>query len=91
MALDIADAGLPEGGKYRGAFDEGHDALLLLLMQLGQQCLQGFLVLLAGEVLGVGAVDLDELEALGGVRNYPVRLKCALLAWETFSAAMSKN
>ena len=36
-------------------------------------------------------VDLDELEALGGVRNYPVRLKCALLAWETFSAAMSKN
>lgn len=37
------------------------------------------------------AVDLEELEALGGVRNYPVRLKCALLAWETFSAAMSKN
>jgi nitrogen fixation NifU-like protein len=36
-------------------------------------------------------VDLDELEALGGVRNYPVRLKCALLAWETFSTAMSKN
>lgn len=36
-------------------------------------------------------VDLEELEALGGVRNYPVRLKCALLAWETFSTAMSKN
>lgn len=36
-------------------------------------------------------VDLEDLEALGGVRNYPVRLKCALLAWETFSAAMSKN
>ena len=33
-------------------------------------------------------IDLDELEALGGVRKYPVRLKCALLAWETFSAAM---
>lgn len=33
-------------------------------------------------------VDLEELEALGGVRNYPVRLKCALLAWETFSGAM---
>lgn len=36
-------------------------------------------------------IDLDELEALGGVRKYPVRLKCALLAWETFSTAMSKN
>jgi nitrogen fixation NifU-like protein len=36
-------------------------------------------------------VDLDELEALGGVRNYPVRIKCALLAWETFSTAMRKN
>lgn len=36
-------------------------------------------------------VDLEDLEALGGVRNYPVRLKCALLAWETFSTAMSKN
>lgn len=36
-------------------------------------------------------VELEDLEALGGVRNYPVRLKCALLAWETFSTAMSKN
>jgi nitrogen fixation NifU-like protein len=36
-------------------------------------------------------VDLEELEALGGVRKYPVRLKCALLAWETFSTAMNKN
>lgn len=35
-------------------------------------------------------VDLEELEALGGVRNYPVRLKCALLAWETFSGAMGR-
>ena len=37
------------------------------------------------------AVDLDELEALGGVRNYPVRLKCALLAWETFEGALRKQ
>lgn len=37
------------------------------------------------------AVDLDELEALGGVRLYPVRIKCALLAWETFDSAMRKQ
>lgn len=36
-------------------------------------------------------VDLDELEALGGVRNYPVRIKCALLAWETFEGALRKQ
>lgn len=36
-------------------------------------------------------VDLEELEALGGVRNYPVRLKCALLAWETFEGALRKQ
>lgn len=36
-------------------------------------------------------VDLEDLEALGGVRNYPVRLKCALLAWETFVGAMKKQ
>jgi len=36
-------------------------------------------------------VDLDELEALGGVRQYPVRIKCALLAWETFKGAVSKQ
>lgn len=28
-------------------------------------------------------IDLGELEALDGVRDYPVRIKCALLSWET--------
>lgn len=36
-------------------------------------------------------IDLEELEALGGVRNYPVRLKCALLAWETFVGALKNS
>ena len=36
-------------------------------------------------------VDLDELEALGGVRNYPVRIKCALLPWETLEGALRKQ
>lgn len=36
-------------------------------------------------------VDLEDLEALGGVRNYPVRLKCALLAWETFVGALRNS
>lgn len=31
--------------------------------------------------------DLGELEALQGVRNFPMRLKCATLAWHTFQKA----
>jgi len=27
--------------------------------------------------------DLGDLEALEGVRNFPVRIKCALLSWTT--------
>jgi nitrogen fixation protein NifU and related proteins len=27
--------------------------------------------------------DLEELEALAGVRKYPVRIKCAILPWNT--------
>lgn len=31
--------------------------------------------------------DLDRLEALSGVREFPMRVKCATLAWHTFIAA----
>ncbi len=32
--------------------------------------------------------DLDELVVLRSVRKYPVRIKCALLPWETLRAAL---
>ncbi len=32
--------------------------------------------------------DLGKLEALAGVRNIPVRVKCATLAWHTMKAAL---
>ena len=31
---------------------------------------------------------LGKLEALGGVREYPMRVKCATLAWHTLKAAL---
>jgi nitrogen fixation NifU-like protein len=34
------------------------------------------------------AVDLADLEALAGVRKFPVRVKCALLAWTTLEEAL---
>ncbi|MDA8016178.1 MAG: SUF system NifU family Fe-S cluster assembly protein [Thermoanaerobaculia bacterium] len=36
----------------------------------------------------VGAYDLGKLEALAGVRDLPVRVKCATLAWHTLQAAL---
>lgn len=33
-------------------------------------------------------VDLGDLEALEGVRKFPVRVKCALLAWTTLHEAL---
>ena len=35
--------------------------------------------------------ELGDAEALAGVRSYPVRIKCALLAWTTLEQALADN
>ena len=35
--------------------------------------------------------DLGKLAALSGVREYPVRVKCASLAWHTLNAALERG
>ena len=35
-------------------------------------------------------VDLGKLKVLNGVKDFPVRVKCATLAWHTFDAALKK-
>jgi nitrogen fixation protein NifU and related proteins len=35
--------------------------------------------------------DLGKLSALAGVREFPVRVKCASLAWHTFKAALDRE
>ncbi|NDG03867.1 MAG: SUF system NifU family Fe-S cluster assembly protein, partial [Alphaproteobacteria bacterium] len=32
--------------------------------------------------------DRERLQALAGVRHYPMRVKCATLAWHTLKAAL---
>lgn len=34
-------------------------------------------------------IDLGDLEALGGVKKFPLRIKCALLPWTTMEEAVS--
>jgi len=35
------------------------------------------------------AIELEKLEALAGVREYPMRVKCATLCWHTMAAALN--
>jgi nitrogen fixation NifU-like protein len=35
-----------------------------------------------------GGIDLGKLEAFGGVREFPMRVKCATLAWHALQAAL---
>lgn len=38
----------------------------------------------------IDAEELGDLEALSGVRNFPVRVKCATLAWHTLDEALNE-
>lgn len=40
---------------------------------------------------GEAVEDLGKLSALAGVREFPVRVKCASLAWHTFKAALERE
>ncbi len=43
----------------------------------------------AGPIDEAFAEDMDKLRVLSGVRQYPMRVKCATLAWHTMKAAMA--
>jgi nitrogen fixation protein NifU and related proteins len=50
---------------------------------------QSFHALLTGKVPADGGrPELGKLEVFSGVREFPVRVKCATLAWHTFHAAL---
>jgi nitrogen fixation NifU-like protein len=34
---------------------------------------------------------VDHIKALSGVREYPIRVKCATLAWHTLQAALKNE
>lgn len=44
--------------------------------------------LVTGKETAVDAVELGKLEVFSGVSEFPVRVKCATLAWHTLNAAV---
>jgi nitrogen fixation NifU-like protein len=54
-----------------------------------RQLLAGFKAMMQGLPPADG-VEMGDLEVLEGVKNFPVRIKCALLAWTTLEQALSR-
>ena len=52
---------------------------------------QEFRNLVTGQSVDSGAKTLGKLAVFGGVSQYPVRVKCATLAWHTLQAALNNN
>ena len=50
-----------------------------------------FQAMMHGEDFPYPEVELGDLEALSGVAKFPVRIKCALLAWEALSKALNQS
>ena len=48
-------------------------------------------LLTEGEEAGDGGPALGKLAVFAGVREFPVRVKCATLPWHTFDAALKKS
>jgi nitrogen fixation protein NifU and related proteins len=47
--------------------------------------------MLTGGTSAAPGIDLGKLEALAGVSAYPMRVKCATLAWHTLLAALKED
>ncbi len=50
--------------------------------------LEGFKGMLLEDSVPEFADDISDLEAMQGVKHYPVRIKCALLAWNTLEGLL---
>lgn len=48
----------------------------------------GFLHLVKGEATELAGDDRDRLEVMAGVSAFPMRVKCATLAWHTMKSAL---
>jgi nitrogen fixation NifU-like protein len=57
-----------------------------------EKLLGGFLQLVKGEdAAGLSVDDREQLEVMAGVSAFPMRVKCATLAWHAMKAALDDN
>jgi nitrogen fixation NifU-like protein len=54
-----------------------------------EKLMDGFVHLVKGEdASSIGAEDRETLDVMAGVQAYPMRVKCATLAWHTMKSAL---
>jgi nitrogen fixation NifU-like protein len=57
-----------------------------------QKLMDGFIHLAKGEeASGLSADDREHLDVMSGISEFPMRVKCATLAWHTFSNAIEEG
>ena len=57
-----------------------------------EKLMQGFLHLVKGEdASDLSEDDRERLDVMGGISEFPMRVKCATLAWHTFSNALEEG
>jgi nitrogen fixation protein NifU and related proteins len=96
--LDVDRAGRIQGISFEGAGCAISTASASLMTEAlkgrsveeARELFQGFHKLVTtGE--GAGAPELGKLAVFTGVREYPMRVKCATLAWHTLQAALDQR
>jgi nitrogen fixation NifU-like protein len=65
------------------------DMLVGRSVEEAESLMGGFLHLVKGEdANGLAADDRERLEVMGGISAFPMRVKCATLAWHTMKSAL---
>ena len=59
---------------------------------VAEKLMEGFLHLVKGEnASGLSDDDRETLEVMGGISEFPMRVKCATLAWHTYKNAAEEG
>jgi len=65
------------------------DMLIGRTVKEAEQVMGGFLHLVKGEdANGLAEEDRERLDVMGGISEFPMRVKCATLAWHTMKSAL---
>lgn len=95
--LQVSSAGRIEDVAFEGrgcAISQASASLMTEMIKgrsvpEAEQLMGGFLHLVKGEdANGLAAEDRERLDVMAGVSAFPMRVKCATLAWHTMKSAM---
>jgi nitrogen fixation protein NifU and related proteins len=68
------------------------DMLAGRTLEEAQKLMQGFVHLVKGEdATDLSADDREHLDVMAGISEFPMRVKCATLAWHTFHSALEEG